>query len=248
MNKPDYNDPCICIDCTGFSGDKKKRVQDAFFKLGYRWSGEPANTYWGFDKDFYNTNKNMTITYFRAESLSSMPNIHTYEQLMERAGMSEKTDLDKLQATYAEMGKQIKQLQAEAELNKNKRAFGFLPKSGGGVYWVAVTNAYGVYICAFGNNFNIDTKKGIYFKTEAECQDWCDALNVQNELRNCAGVRRYVEGEANYVIYLNDSSTICTGDNYRDMGSIYFETNNFAQKAIETIGKDRLIKAFKVLS
>lgn len=82
----------ITIDIEGFSEEKKKRVQDAYFKMGIDWSGE-GTTYQELDRIMYtNTyqdgdvrNHLMYVSFPRGRTAT-----HTYEQLMELAGMNDK--------------------------------------------------------------------------------------------------------------------------------------------------------------
>lgn len=162
-----------------------------------------------------------------------------------------KTEIEKLQEEHASMGERIEKMMHAEKEKTHERVFGFLPKAGSGeVFWISETDSFGVLNpIGYGAHGREQSKyKGIYFKTEEECQEWCDALNVQNELRCCEGVKRAVVGERNYTLYLNDLSVVKVADTYLLLCGIYFKTEELALKAVETIGEDRLIKAFKVLS
>ena len=89
----------LCIDVKGFSEEKKKRVQDAFFELGFEWYtfGKShrflhANKYTNIDllvADRYLMHSSGTISHGESEFEI------TYPELMRKAGMDE-SDPDEL--------------------------------------------------------------------------------------------------------------------------------------------------------
>lgn len=86
----------ITIDVRGFSREKKKRVQDAFFKLGICWPFRMG--YEELDKCMYtNTcaSGNISAYLMYSESQQNRTPTHSYEQLMEIAGMSDKGEFTK---------------------------------------------------------------------------------------------------------------------------------------------------------
>lgn len=89
MKKIDYE---ITVNVEGLTHDEKKRVQDAFFKLGLSWWDGKGYSQLG--KGCY-TNKmkfgEVTKTLMWADA-STKPT-HTVDELLELAGMKTKTDL-----------------------------------------------------------------------------------------------------------------------------------------------------------
>lgn len=80
------------------------------------------------------------------------------------------------------------------------------------------------------------------------CDD-CIYLNamkeqVLEELRQCEGAREFVPGEKNWHILFSHCGECLLSEYTYDMEilgvDIYFPTDNLAQKAIETVGEDRL--------
>lgn len=119
MNKIDYE---ITVDVRGFSVKKKKRAQDAFFNLGYKWFGTQAKMHFGLERDEVYAYTNafddgdvddhiMCAPVFRAPT-------HTYNQLMELAGMTDKKQLsdlnsDELRTKLAKNGGKMARLKLQ---------------------------------------------------------------------------------------------------------------------------------------
>lgn len=85
----------ITIDVRGFSDEKKKRVQDAFFRLGIRWflQGDSHQCLWG-SVEVY-TNKDTEGEVGRCIMWSTIKDrapTHTYSELMLLAGMAPNQD------------------------------------------------------------------------------------------------------------------------------------------------------------
>lgn len=117
-----YNDPRICIDVSDFSIEKKKLVQDAFFKLGDAW-GYGGTDYLKLDSLVYTNTVSSSYDGFlwcsnHPEYYKNKPYKHTFNELMKRAGMEEymekrkptdevtiTTTLRALAEVYAVMGK-----------------------------------------------------------------------------------------------------------------------------------------------
>lgn len=240
------NSKSMVIRVKNLSKEERTKVQDALFSMGYNWVFQSKAKYNYDDVVYYVTDNHYNII-LSSVSIST-DNLITYDELMALAGMDNKgneemNELEELRVAYDKMGEKIKQLE---DRKKNKRAFGFLPEYAGKA-WMAecITTGYSPIPVAFINPKN----NCIYLKTKEECQDWCDALNVQNELRNCEGVKRWDKGENDFVIYLSvDCLELTSLKSIMDLGAIYFESEDAAKKAIETIGEERLIKSFKVLS
>lgn len=95
--KIDYE---ITVCVRGMSVKKKRKAQDAFFKLGYKWFGTQAKMHFGLERDEVYAYTNafddgeindhiMFVPVFRAPT-------HTYTQLLELAGMTDKKQLPDL--------------------------------------------------------------------------------------------------------------------------------------------------------
>lgn len=83
----------LCIDVRGFSEEKKKRVQDAFFKLGLKWPGGCMYKWFGADRygNVYEDGNAMGDLRFGHGDMSEQQRKYaiTYPELMRKAGMDE---------------------------------------------------------------------------------------------------------------------------------------------------------------
>lgn len=81
----------LCIDVRGFSEEKKKRVQDAFFALGIEWAGDKgyANLHAGRYGNVYRDGERGKYLMFGNRDISEAQKPHevTYTQLMQKAGL-----------------------------------------------------------------------------------------------------------------------------------------------------------------
>lgn len=95
--KIDYE---ITVDVRGMSIEKKKQVQDAFFKLGHNWSGMNRGDYWGLEHDnhcvYTNKEDRGGVTSRVMYGIPMIKPTHTYNQLLELAGMTNKKQLSDL--------------------------------------------------------------------------------------------------------------------------------------------------------
>lgn len=94
QNKPDYNDPRICIDVSGMTVEQKKEVQDMFFELGYCWHSS-GKVYTNLDKCVYANTYffgglcgNLLTGYFAVPKETT--HLHTFKQLKERVMLKRK--------------------------------------------------------------------------------------------------------------------------------------------------------------
>ena len=92
----------LCIDVRGFSEEKKKRVQDAFFELGEGWIlGGKNHKCYNSDVENYSLEDNGVL--YRDSTL--IPNI-TYPELMRKAGLDE-SDPDAVSNIELALGQEV---------------------------------------------------------------------------------------------------------------------------------------------
>ena len=91
----------IYIDVQRFSENKRKLVQDAFFKLGFEWLGGSGyhyleSGYTGYTNVHGNGNPSSLILYNDGKESSEQqkPYVHTFNQLMKLSGMEEYMERD----------------------------------------------------------------------------------------------------------------------------------------------------------
>jgi len=88
------------------------------------------------------------------------------------------------------------------------------------------------------------------FRTKQDAEDWADALNVMMECRKFA--KAFERGGINwYISYEQSEGLMIYRTNYIPgfcalMGA--FPSNESAQKAVDAVGKDRIIRATKTLA
>lgn len=84
---------------------------------------------------------------------------------------------------------------------------------------------------------------GNMFKTKEQAEFAVEKLKVEADLRKFS--RPFERGESNHYIFL-DTDNDCTGVEIRcyrqTQGGIYFESEEKAQKAIESVGEERIKK------
>lgn len=94
------------IDVSNFPEDKKKKVQDAFFKLGIKWKGLENDEYHQLNRDIY-TNINcgglITNGLMWSHFMDELDKLHevSYEELLKDAGMLEEEEKERIQAKYS---------------------------------------------------------------------------------------------------------------------------------------------------
>lgn len=85
---------------------------------------------------------------------------------------------------------------------------------------------------------------GNAFRTEEEAKFRIEQIKVEAELRRFS--RPFHVGEDNYTLYfsnyLNSICMVCYSD--VQYGNIYFASKEIAQKAIDTVGEDRIKKYY----
>ena len=135
--------------------------------------------------------------------------------------------------------KALKQRIAELEeKEKQEREF---PQYGN-TYWCI--NAYGGVSKEIWDGYDIEKDMfeiGNGFRTEQEAEFAVEKLKVEAELRKYSGPAS--EGSA-YIYRLADTNQIGLGVKFysQSQGTIYFESAEKAQQAIEAVGEERIKK------
>ena len=135
--------------------------------------------------------------------------------------------------------KALKQRIAELEeKEKQEREF---PQYGN-TYWCI--NAYGGVSNEIWDGYDIEKDMfeiGNGFRTEQEAEFAVEKLKVEAELRKYSGPAS--EGSA-YIYRLADTNQIGLGVKFysQSQGTIYFESAEKAQQAIEAVGEERIKK------
>lgn len=85
---------------------------------------------------------------------------------------------------------------------------------------------------------------GNVFKTKEEAEFVAEKLRVESELREFS--RAFKHGGDNYTLNLNHDGGkivhVYASESYEELGSLYFESRDKAQQAIESIGEGRIKK------
>ena len=158
-----------------------------------------------------------------------------------------------------EIKKQISELQSKVAKLENESK-----EEKKGKRWRAKINDTYFYINDAGyvdvsheNNDSFDEyrfKTRNHFKTEEEAEEYKEVMNtyydlmdLAEELNNGEKINWNDEAQFKYVIYYNyeeNSLEKTYAYSSKDLGQIYCLDENFKEKAIEKIGKDKLIKLF----
>ena len=159
-----------------------------------------------------------------------------------------------------EIKKQISELQSkidklENENKNNNRNRRWRAKKGEGYYCV---DSDGEVINFWDDRDSVDDyryRTRNYFKTIREAQEYAevidtyyDLMDLADELNNGEKIDWNNLNQSKYYIYFDYDGEELTQDIswcYKEFGQIYCLDINFKRKAIERIGKDRLIKLFK---
>ena len=127
------------------------------------------------------------------------------------------------------------------ELAKEEREF---PQDGD-TYWFI--DDEGGMSSTFYKNYYLDIyrqKIGNIFRTEEEAEFAVKKLKVEAELRKFSVPFKH--GGDNYTFNYNHKNgkivNLYASEGYQDFGALYFESNEELNKAIESVGKDRIKK------
>lgn len=144
---------------------------------------------------------------------------------------------ERIEALETEFAEKIKALKAEAQQEKEFPQFG-------DDYWFVDSDTEVMDIAWYGGEYDQGRLSiGNVFKTKEEAEFAVEKLKVEAELRKFSSP--FEEDENNYFIQIDSfykSITIEVDDYYPTQGTIYFESEDKAQQAIESIGADRIKK------
>ena len=150
-------------------------------------------------------------------------------------------NLKELTRKYEELGKEIERLKDKEEWPRNGDT-AYVIDGGGVIYTIS---------------FHIDChseylKMGSVFRTKEEAEAKRDATLVVEELRRQPGARKFFVREWNYSLSINLMDEAVCGDAWRNIDegwqSIYFHSHEAAVRAIEAVGKERILKAARYLA
>lgn len=162
-------------------------------------------------------------------------NLDTDFELVEEKEMDK---IEELENKIKELSEEIERLKAEKEKEVWK------PKCGD-KYWTISHNGYVVQVRWMGDEAEDDIYAiGNVFKTQEEAEFKAEQLKVEAELRRFA--RPFDVSERNYSFYFDHRiNYICTTDySYTQEGNIHFASEEIAQKAIATVGEERIKKYY----
>lgn len=146
--------------------------------------------------------------------------------------------IEELENKIKELSEEIERLKAEKEKEVWK------PKCGD-KYWLISHNGYVVQVRWMGDEAEDDIYAiGNVFRTQEEAEFRVEQLKVEAELRRFA--RPFEENKSNWtMIYEADHKKIATY-NYTSfqIHNIHFASEEIAQKAIDTVGEDRIKKYY----
>ena len=146
--------------------------------------------------------------------------------------------LEELENKINELASEIEKLKAEKENELWK------PKDGD-KYWYINTSGWGLTTVWHGDIADESRYAlGNVFKTIEEADFRAEQLKVEAELRRFS--RPFDEDELNYIIYIHRHMNKINIDDYSNIqcGNIHFASEEIAQKAIDTVGEERIKKYY----
>jgi hypothetical protein len=145
--------------------------------------------------------------------------------------------LDELRKKYEELGKMIKSFeeqQKEAEFPKEGDTYYFISPNGS-IQPETYELEYDREAYLIGN----------YFRTQEDAEFAVERLKVIAEMKRCGGVwktkRNEIGTRLSFNLYSMTVELYTSADN-ATIPSVWFPTETQAQKAINTIGEERLLK------
>ena len=130
-----------------------------------------------------------------------------------------------------------------AELEEQAKEEQEFPKMGD-IYW-RIDDRGSVDNCMYNNYYTDNHRQAIgnFFKTKEQAEFAAEKLKVEAELRKFS--RPFEYGKFNHYLFLD-----IDGDSFRTdftsycppQGAIYFESEEKAQEAVSTVGKERVKK------
>ena len=146
--------------------------------------------------------------------------------------------IDELEMKIKELSEEIERLKAEKENEPWK------PKNGD-KYWLISHNGYVVQVRWMGDEAEDDIYAiGNVFRTQEEAEFRVGQLKVEAELRRFS--RPFKIGGKNYTLqsWRNDDKIVITYFEVSQCGNMYFPSREIAQKAIDTVGAERIKKYY----
>src|SRR5574344_1862394 len=143
--------------------------------------------------------------------------------------------LEELKKKYKELGEEIERLKEE-QAHK--------PKYGEDYSFIRYDNEVISNIWYADDIDEARYELGNAFRTQEEAEFRAEQLKVEAKLRRFA--RPFEENEQNVILkYTHDTNKLLTGHHlYSQYGNIYFASEEIAQKAIDTVGEERIKKYY----
>ncbi len=167
--------------------------------------------------------------------------MNTLSQLEQQAKEMQ-AKLDEMKATIEAQRK------AEEDKQNLKSPFGIGATDG---YYYTIDREAGVGFTAQGNyslrGFNPNTN--YIFNSYESAENWADAFRVILELRSCEGVEANTCEKQQYYVFTSKQLSVYVDYAYVQTGFVSpaFSTEEAAKKAIDTIGEERIARAFQTL-
>ena len=149
--------------------------------------------------------------------------------------------MDKIEELVNKINELASEIERLKEENKNEV---WKPKDGEW-YWMISHTGFVAERRWTGDSYDDDRYKiGNVFKTKEEAEFRVEQLKVEAELRRFG--RKFVPKRGNYYFqYAHQQDSLFITSVWSDQGNdIYFETVEIAQKAIDTVGTERIKKYY----
>lgn len=154
-------------------------------------------------------------------------------------------DLAALEAQYAKLGEEIERLKQAKEAAE-------WPRLGGTYFYISARGR--VESCQWAyDNFDLSSKSiGNIFRTHEDAEKELEARIVTAELRQQPGRKAFVLGHKNWGVIVDFSNNTASNGWHSAhalaFASIYFESYEAVESAIQVVGADRIIAASRWLS
>lgn len=146
---------------------------------------------------------------------------------------------DKIKQLEQEFEQKIKALKEEAQLEQE----GSFPKHGD-MYWIICNEGHvSDGIIYTEEQIDLNHKEiGNFFKTKEDAEDAVEKLRTEESLREFS--RPFINGEDNYHIILVDGEAVHPDiwTIVQNQGTIYFESKEKIEEAIQAVGEERIKK------
>ena len=154
--------------------------------------------------------------------------------------------LEQLKQKQTKLEQKLTELEALIKAYEEQEEAEF-PKDGDEVYYI---NALGEVHKAYFNSEEDDGSLSIgnVFRTQEEAEFARERLKVIAEMKRCGGEFKYkrstCRGEAFsfFIKYFNGEISVCSIDGFWAATKMRYPTEEAAQKAIDTIGEERLLR------